>query len=234
MLTVAIVEDDEKAAKTLTDFVETYASGANMLIRTLTYGDAETFLVGYREGADIVFMDIELPDMDGMSAAKKLRERDGMVMIVFVTNMAQYAIGGYAVGAFDFLVKPVTYYAFRTMMDRALPAIRQGKVPDMTVHTADGLRRVELSAVSSIEVFGHKLVYHTESGDIDSWGSLSQTEEKILPYGFARASNCCLVNMRHVTALNGSEIVAGGRRISISRTRRKEFVRTLNEYLGDR
>ena len=68
MLTVAIVEDDEKAAKTLTDFVETYASGANMLIRTLTYGDAETFLVGYREGADIVFMDIELPDMDGMSA----------------------------------------------------------------------------------------------------------------------------------------------------------------------
>ena len=65
------------------------------------------FLEKYRANYDLVFMDIEMPVMDGMSAIKKLRQIDKNVLVVIVTNLAQYAVNGYELGVFDFMVKPV-------------------------------------------------------------------------------------------------------------------------------
>ena len=200
MLLAVIVEDDDKAAAELEGYIDRYAASCGEKIRTVRYGDAESFLVGYKTGVDIVFMDIELPDMDGMAAAAKLRERDSLVTIVFVTNMAQ----------FDFLVKPVTYYGFATMMNRAAAVIHSNKVPEMTVRSSDGLRRVELANVQYIEVLGHKLIYHTDGGDIDGWGSLNDMEQRLAPYHFVRGSNCYLINLRHVTAIDGSIATVSG------------------------
>lgn len=234
MLLAVIVEDDDKAAAELEAYIDRYAASCGEKIRTVRYGDAESFLVGYKTGVDIVFMDIELPDMDGMAAAAKLRERDSLVTIVFVTNMAQFAVKGYSVGAFDFLVKPVTYYGFATMMNRAAAVIHSNKVPEMTVRSSDGLRRVELANVQYIEVLGHKLIYHTDGGDIDGWGSLNDMEQRLAPYHFVRGSNCYLINLRHVTAIDGSIATVSGHELALSRTRRRDFIRALNEYLGDR
>lgn len=234
MLTVAVVEDDRAEARNLSDYIKKYAESCGLQSRVTVYGDAESFLVNYRSGMDIVFMDIELPDLDGMSAAKKLRERDSVVLIVFVTNMAQYAVRGYAVRAFDFLVKPVSYYGFATMMDRARSAMKSGKAPEITVRTADGLRRVELNEVEYIEVLGHKLIYHTEKGTIAAWGSLNDMEKKLSRYDFVRGSNCYLISLGHVTAIDGGNVTVGGAMLPLSRTRRSDFMRALNEYLGDR
>lgn len=85
-----------------------------------TFGDGLDFLEGYRPVYDIVLLDIELPYMDGLEVARRLRELDPVVLIVFITNMAQYAIRGYEVDALDYMVKPVTYFEFALKMKKAL------------------------------------------------------------------------------------------------------------------
>ena len=73
----------------------------------------------YTPGFDIIFMDVEMPRLDGFGAAEAIRAVDADVVLVFVTNMAQYAIRGYEVDALDYVLKPVNYYQFCTKLSRA-------------------------------------------------------------------------------------------------------------------
>lgn len=234
MVNVVIVEDEPNEAKLLRNYLDGITARRGEKFSVSVYGDAETFLVNYRHDTDIVFMDIELPDMNGMEAARKLRERDGLVMLVFVTNMANFAVKGYSVGAFDFLVKPVTFFDFFTLMERAMPVIGEKKESETVVRTPYGFRQIKLSNIGYIEVVGHRVIYHLSDGVIEGWGSLSDLEQKLGPSGFARCNNAYLVNMKHVTAVESNEICVLGNRLAVSRTKKKEFLRRLNEYLGER
>lgn len=120
MINVAIVEDEDCAANNLSEYLNTFGRQNNTEIKAERFRDAISLLTGYSGKFDIVFMDIELPEMNGMDAAKKLREIDMSVTLVFVTNMAQYAVKGYEVGAVDYIVKPVSYYDFSLKLRRIL------------------------------------------------------------------------------------------------------------------
>lgn len=95
---------------------------------------------------DIVFMDIQLPDMDGMTASRRLRALDRDVILIFVTNMANYAVSGYEVDALDFIVKPVSYFPFTVKPERALGRL-DGNAGGESVllSTAEGAVRVLFS-----------------------------------------------------------------------------------------
>ncbi len=70
-------------------------------------------------------MDVEMKFMDGMSAAEEIRKMDTEVVIIFITNMAQYAIRGYAVDALDYVLKPVSYFAFSQRLNRAIGRMKK-------------------------------------------------------------------------------------------------------------
>lgn len=234
MICVSIVEDETAAAAKLTDLLKTYSEKNNILFNTTVYKNGESFLTNYKSDADIVFMDIELPDGNGMDVAAKLRETDNLVTIVFVTNMQQFAAKGYSVGAADFLVKPVSYYSFSTMLTRIRHSVESTKSCELTIRTASGIRRVSANSVSYIEVQGHKLVYHAETGTIESWGTLKELENRPELRNFVRGNSWYLINLRHVYAVDGCSVQVGTDTLTLSRQKRKEFVRRLNEFLGER
>lgn len=120
MINIAMVEDSDSDAKVLTSYLGSYFGGEGIEYQISRYENSESFLAECKSGFDIVFMDIELPDGNGMDAAKKFRSIDEDAMIMFVTNMAQFAVNGYEVDAFDFIVKPVKYAAFVMKMNRAI------------------------------------------------------------------------------------------------------------------
>lgn len=95
MLKISIIEDQEPAQELLKSFLGRYATEKNLQLDIVCYGDAFSFLEKYKKGSDIIFMDIELPGINGMEAARRLRETDNMAVLIFVTNMAQYAVKGY-------------------------------------------------------------------------------------------------------------------------------------------
>ena len=150
------------------------------------YDNAVTFLTDYRADADIVFLDIEMPMLDGMSAAEKLRETDPYVIIVFVTNMKQYAIRGYSVGALDFIVKPVSYAALSSLMNKARKLISSRGGSEITVGSGSAVRRVPLSRILYVEVSRHRLTI-TPRTEISRHGATSATSRPNCPIPFRAA-----------------------------------------------
>ena len=123
MLKIAVVEDEPAASKEIAGFLARFASEKKIELSTAAYDNPVMFLEKYRGEYDAVFMDIMMPMMNGMECAKQLRTMDENVLLCFVTSMAQYAIHGYEVGAFDFILKPVRYAEFAMKLEQIQRAL---------------------------------------------------------------------------------------------------------------
>lgn len=231
---VIIVEDDPVSAGQLKDYLKRYAGESGVEFEAAHYTDAEAFLRNYKkENPAIVFFDIELPNIDGMEAARQLRERDSAVVIVFVTKMVQYAIKGYEVNALNFLVKPVPYAEFRLKMSRAVNVARANEAKDLYVPMDSGFYRVPSDSIVFVEVEGHRLKYQLVDGVVEARGSLSDVQEKLAGHGFLRCNSCYVVNVKYIDSVKGYDLHINGYTLKISHPRRKEFMRQLMDlYTG--
>ena len=234
VVNVIIVEDNPADASVLSNMLARYSAENGVQFRTAVYGDAYAFLESYRADADVIFMDIELPGMNGMEAAKRLRETDTSVSLMFVTNMAQFAVNGYEVDALDFIVKPIIWEQFRLKLGRALS--RTGLAGDVVlpVKTADGFVSVPASRLKYVEVMGHRLVYHTTDGNVESSGSLYKIEQMLSKARFVRCNSCYLVNLAYVEEVGTTTVTIGSEQLAMSRHRRKEFMQAMADYYGGR
>ena len=234
MWKAAVVEDEREAAERIAEYLGRFGGENGETFDVSYYGDAEAFLAGYDPECDIVFMDIQLPDMSGMDAARALRAVDSEVTLVFVTSMVQYAVSGYEVSALDFIVKPVSYPNFAMKMKRVLRErrLRAPRSDELSLSGEGGVRRVSVSSVKYIEVVGHHLIFHTFDGDADVCGALGEMEKTLAGKGFSRCNNCYLVNLRHVSEIRPASCIVGGEEVQISRRRRKAFMDDLTAYVG--
>ena len=105
MIKIAIVEDDESVSKELKTLIGQFMKKTGQRGNVSQFPSAESFLFTDVAQFDLVFMDIHLPKMDGMETAKKLKEIAPLTLLIFVTSIAKYALEGYGVGAFYFIVK---------------------------------------------------------------------------------------------------------------------------------
>lgn len=233
MLRVAIVEDAPRELALLQKHLQNYADERGLTFEFAAFGDATAFLDRYRANYDIVFMDIELPGMDGMEAAHRLRAMDRQVALIFVTNMAQFAVKGYEVDALDYIVKPVKYGSLRVKLDRAVARCRAA-AEAITITQQSGTLRLLLRELLYIEVNGHRLTYHTEQGVFEGSGSLQEAEDKLRPKGFLRCNKCYLVNQRQVRGMQGNLLqLSNGETLQISRLRKKSLLEEMADSMGN-
>ena len=233
MFSVAVVEDDGEAAARLRACLERYERDhPGVRFDVTEFREPTSFLDPYKAQWDMVFMDIEMPNMDGMAAARRLRELDAETILVFVTNMAQFAAKGYEVDALDYIVKPFSYSDFERKLARAVRLCERES--DSIVIAQRGItRRVRLRDISHIEVRGRNLDYHTERGVITASGSLKELETTLKPHGFVRCGNPYLVNQRYIAAVKGQVVLLeDGVELPIGRAYRKQFLMDLASELG--
>lgn len=232
MFNVAIVEDNKEAANLLKSYFDMYAAENNVAFSVVTFDNAFNFLENYTSVFNLVFMDINMPNMDGMEASHRLREIDNSVTLIFVTNMAQYAIRGYEVGAADFIVKPVHYYDFRLKLGRALARIGMQNQQKISIKVDNSIRCIPTNEIMYVEVAKHTLVYHTTSGNLESYGTLKQAEVALTSGNFVKCNQCYLVNLSYVTGAKGFSVTVGKDELVVSRSNKKTFFQALNKFLG--
>jgi two-component system response regulator LytT len=233
MIQLNLVEDDDAAAALLAAYAARYEQESGAKVSFIRYASGEDFLAHYQPGADVVFLDIELPGINGLAVAKQLRERDQNVALVFVTNMAQYAIKGYEVNALDYVLKPVEYFTFTAKLAKAMSYRRNLMDYTLTIQHKDGASYLQASQLLYIEIRSHSLIYHTLSGDVEGSGSLKMVEAQLGDARFVRCNSCYLVNLRYVSAVVSEDVYLGKVRLKISRPRRKDFLRRLVSYKGE-
>ncbi len=232
MVRAAIVEDEPEAANLLRAMINRYFEARGGDCTVTVFDNALRFLDVYKADFDIVFMDIEMPDLDGMRAAEQLRKLDPLVLLVFVTNMQQYAVKGYAVDALDFVVKPIEQRAFFALLDKAVRILSNKPGAEITVRSMTGVRRISAARIRYVEVRRHRLTFHTEDGEFEAWGNLRDIEKELPSEMFSRCNIGYLVSLQHVSGVDGDDVVVCGDRLKISRPRRKEFMSDLANYFG--
>lgn len=235
MTSMLIVEDEKPAADALLALVRRYEESRGVTFDVNVVGAAFELLDASRT-YDICLLDIQLPGINGMEAAELLRSQHRVTSIIFVTDLAQYAVRGYEVDALGFLVKPTTFAGLSMNLDRAMREVAQGTNRTLTVPTGDGFRSLPFSQVTYIEVRNHDLVYHTVDGEaLRARGSLAQVERELADAPMVRVSRYCLANMALITGVAGDEVtVAGGAALHITRGHKKEIELALARYLGGR
>ena len=233
MYRMLIVEDTPAEADLLRGHLQRYASEKNLSFSIETLSSALEF-INSRHVADLIFMDIDMPGINGMEAAEVLRTYDAETPLVFVTNLAQYAVRGYSVDAVDFVVKPVEYGDFAMRMDRAMQVMRRSAGRTISVRSRDGIRIFPASALVSVEVRGHDLAYSLDDGTSFSMrGSLSATERELGGSPFLRISSGCIINMGHVRGVHDAEVtLSSGASVWISRANKKRCLEEIARYLG--
>lgn len=160
MIRIAIAEDEKEHADALAEHVQRYARETDTPVDITRFDNAVTMLENYKAAYDLIFLDIKMPYMNGIDAAHRLRELDNDVMLIFVTSMRQYALEGYSVNAFDFIVKPVTYADFQLKMQRAFKKLKAADDKnEILLSTEKGIIKLKPSDIRYVETDGHNIIY---------------------------------------------------------------------------
>lgn len=234
MTNIVVLDDSLEIRTTLDLFLKQYAKERNATFSISLYDRGLPFLKQYNHNVDVVFFDIDLPDSNGMELAKQIREKDKKVIIVFVTNLARYALNGYEVEALDFIIKPIEYGAFKMKMDRIMSELSKKENRFISIKTVnDGVLCLNLSDVAYVEALGHNIIFHTSSDSYRYSTSLAKIKTELGDSGFEKCSNSYLVNLKFVRQVTLTDVIlTTSSMVPISRSMRKDFMKKLANYYG--
>ena len=229
---IAVLDDTREDIDILTGYLKKFEEEKNLPMEIETYTSSFDFLEEYKSQYHAVFLDIEMPGSDGMEVAHEIRSKDEAVGIIFVTNMAQYAVRGYEVNAIDFMVKPFGYYIFTEKLERALRFFRKREQKMLLLTNEAGINRIPASSVIYIEKAKDDLLFHTTEKIFRERGSMKLCREQLRELPFSECTAGCLVNLSYVTRVGKDSITLGGETLPLSRRMKKQFTAEYINYVN--
>ena len=247
MVKIGIVDDEKEAREQLQEAIERFGTEYRMEFEVRGFDSAVSYLSSGSNACDILYLDSDMPRMTGMELAEKIRETDPEVVIIFCTNLEQFALNGYSVSALGFLVKPVQWYSFHMYLDRALKAVqrragRSENAGTRRIVVKDGpvSRVIDAADIKYVEVRQHYLLYSIQdkrTGEetvIRTRGSMQDAVGQLSPYGFVRCSSSFLVNLSCITAVSRLDLYIGQEVLPIGRAYKDSFTREFSRFLAKR
>ena len=228
---IAVVDDEVSIRENLQGFIARMAqeTGTEMTVSDYPSGDA--LLENYAPFYDIIIFDIDMPGTNGMDAARKVREMDSRVVILFITNIAQYAINGYEVEAIDYIIKPIGYYDFAMKFQRAVRHAERSRGNQIVLNTVDGPKSLNTDDVLYVEVMAHYVIYHTAGEAYRLRASMKEHGDLLQKYGFARCHKSYLINLKHLKSLSASEVVVDTLSVPLGRAYKDTLMSEYMKYL---
>ncbi len=229
---IAIVENEESVVKNFTTIFQKYEEEKDVLLQHDEFFNGYDFLESKMESFDVIFMDIDMPGINGMETSIMMRERGIETMLVFVTNLPQYAIDGYKVNALDFILKPITYADFYMVMNKVIRNLSSKGNDFFFLNVAGVLMKFYNNEVEYINMDAHDVVIHkTDKSEVKFRGSLKSIEKELDKEVFYRCNGGQIINLSKVKSFDSLNInLESGALIPISRSYKKDVLSKLNEY----
>ncbi len=229
---IAVVDDMQEDLQILETYLKRYIEENNAGLEVYSFRSSIEFLETYQSNYDIIFMDIEMPGENGLDTAREIRRKDNSAVILFVTNLIQYAICGYEVNAIDFMVKPVEYFDFTIKLEKAVNAARGRKKHTVLVSEGKEMRRILSEDILYVEKDKNNLVYHMISGSLRERGTIADLKRRLPEKQFSECMTGVLVNLGRVDLIYRDTITVGGEVIPVSRRMKKRFIQDYMDFSG--
>lgn len=227
MISVAVCDDEPRVADYLKNAVTDRLAKADIDGRVAVFSDGEPLVQAYDSGTadfDIILLDITMKNCDGLTAAKRIREKDANVMIVFVTASAEYVFRGYEVRAFRYLLKPELVNGFDGVFADCLAELTRSNEVRFTFQTGSETVSVPVKDILYFESDKRKIsVKCRGSKEYSFYGKLDSVEEELKKRDFVRCHQSFLVNAKKITSVSAGELtVETGETVPVSKHRAKE------------
>ena len=230
--------DDEKRIR---DIIAESVKEVSEKIEIEFYADAKG-IVSASFDCDILFLDIQMPGIDGMGAARMLRSSGKKTVIVFVTALEDQVFNAFDVGAFNYIVKPFTKAKIIEVFKRAVKQVEDQRLVEaaiseqdeagrtITVKSGGTNTRVILSEVQYAEIYDRRIILHMESSDdIEYYGRISDLEN-IAGKDFFRVHRAYLVNLGAVKSYDSKYVHMSDADIPVARGKYQELIRAYMSY----
>lgn len=231
---IVICDDDQQIHSQITEYLRRMESeSGEKYCLTHCFSGEELLSKGLRD-ADILLLDIQMGELSGLNAARKLRQESRDTIIILITNLIDCALEGYEIHAFSFLCKPVSYNAFLRCMTDAFQRIDASRPASIALNTGGSLTVVNLGELIYVEVYHHSTTFVFQN-DSNTWNiPLSQVEKMTADRGFFRCHMSYLVNLRFIREIRAASLtMANGCEVPMSKYRRKEFISAYSRYVGE-
>ncbi|MDE7362374.1 MAG: LytTR family DNA-binding domain-containing protein [Oscillospiraceae bacterium] len=230
MITIAICDDDNRQINVLKKMLTEW-NGCTVINE---YNSAEQFLINYPDfPCDLLLLDIEMGDMNGMELAKELRSKGDMLPIIFITGFSEYIGDGYDVEALHYLLKPVDKKKLFQVLDRY--ACRHRSDNRIILPCGDESVLLASDDIVYIEAFGKKTQVTLNGGkEIICTCGLGTVSEK-LGQGFVSCHRSYIVNIGFIIGISKSDVTLdSGKKIPLSRRSYDSVNRAFIDYYKEK
>ena len=231
MIHIAICDDE----KHMSDQIKTMTSGffrkKNREIRLWTFASGEE-LLSYNGQIDILFLDIQMKDMDGMETARKLRADKFRGFLIFITVLKEMVFQSFEVQAYDYLVKPVDEKQFDRTMERLYTSMRSANEGSLLVQKGYEGCVIRKEEIVFCEIIDRKIYLNLTSGEVLDYYERIENLETKLDDHFFRCHRSYLINLKHLKGYkNGTAYMDNGREVPVSRLRSRELSSVVLQYM---
>lgn len=206
MIKIGFCDGDLSVLNKINYLLNQYRSMKNQEITAVSFRSSWELLSEIEKGTrfDALFLDVILPEGNGIHTAKEIRQYDSVVKIIFLTSSSEFAVQSYTVGAYSYQIKPIWEESFYQLMDSIVSECKKTQKGSLILRCKNGITRICLDGLEYCEVIGRTLFFHMKNKDVlESTGSLEGLCVQLEPYeNFLRPHRSFLVNMEYIHSIS--------------------------------
>lgn len=227
---IAICDDEQNQIEYITSIVASWSAHEGHGCEIRTFASAEAFLFEYEEDKayDILLLDVEMKNINGIELAKRIRKDNNRAEIIFITSHFEFVGEGYEVDALHYLIKPISLEKLTQVLTKA--AEKLSVEPPSVVISCEG-ETVKLyeSDILYVESFLHYIVIHTKDNEYKIKENISVFENKVSDV-FYRIHRSYLVSLKHITRISRTSVNIGNTELPLSRGKYDNINRAFIEH----
>ena len=233
MINIGICEDELHYRVNIKDMLGDILSTYSINYKIYEFSSGEELLSNYPKDLDILIMDIQMKIINGMDTARKIREFDQNLEIIFMTSFSEFMQEWYEVKAYRYILKPISERKISRNILPCINEIMKKKNNYLTINVKNYVDRIKIDSIVYIETDRPNILIYTNDNKYTTKMSISKIDKILREHGFFRCHNSYIVNLKLVESMNSNTLKIGEKYIPISKYRVKELKLALTNILGD-